>query len=190
MAEVFLRAVRRGQPRAAVETLDAFGADLPEFRAPEAKAKYAILAGGEPKDEAGRAWQRVVAVVDQLKAAEKLLISCPMWNFGIPYRLKQYFDVIVQPGLTFSYSPEKGYSGLVTGRPAALLLARGGDYSPGTRAAAMDMQKPYLETILRFIGFTDIRTVIAQPTLAAGPDAAEETFRRVSAEVQALADGF
>lgn len=51
-----------------------------------------------------------------------------MWNFGIPYRLKQYIDILVQPGYTFSYSPEQGYTGLVN-KPAAVVYARGGDYS-------------------------------------------------------------
>ena len=57
--------------------------------------------------------------IEQFVNADKFLLAIPMWNFGIPYRLKQYLDVILQPGYTFSFSPETGYSGLVTGKPAA-----------------------------------------------------------------------
>ena len=53
-----------------------------------------------------------------------------MWNFGIPYILKHYIDLIVQPGLTFSFSPSEGYKGLVTGKPVTVVYARGGAYGP------------------------------------------------------------
>ena len=112
-------------------------------------------------------------MVDQLKRSDALLLSSPMWNFSIPYRLKQYIDVIAQPGLTFKYSPEAGYEGLITGRPARLILARGGDYATA-EAAAMDMQRAYLEMILGVIGFADIRTIGGEPTLMGGPEVAEQ----------------
>ncbi len=170
-----------------VDTLDLFADSIPEFRAPEAKAKYAVLAGGEPADEAQIAWQAVIDVINRLRACDALLISSPMWNFSIPYRLKQYIDVIVQPGLTFSYSPETGYQGLITGRPAALILARGADYAK-PQARHLDMQRPYLELILGFIGFTDIHSVIVEPTLEAGPERASQSAARASEEALALAE--
>ncbi|HOF17385.1 MAG TPA: NAD(P)H-dependent oxidoreductase [Phycisphaerae bacterium] len=152
-------------PGVAVETLDLFRADLPPFDAPYAAAKYAVLGGATPADDAQRAWKRVIELADHFKSFDGYVFSAGMWNFGIPYRLKHYLDLVVQPGLTFSYSPQKGYQGLVTGKPAVLALARGADYSPGSGAEAMDMQRPYLEAILRFIGFADIRTIVVQPTL-------------------------
>src|SRR5512141_2414129 len=115
--------------------------------------------------EEARAWQHVVETVDRFKSADKVLVSSPMWNFGIPYRLKQYIDVIVQPSLTVAYSPEKGYTGLVTGRPMMLLLARGGVYRPGNPLETFDFQETYLRSIFGFIGFTDIRSVVIQGTL-------------------------
>ena len=53
------------------------------------------------------AWAGVRAIVDRFKSADKLLISVPMWNFGIPYALKHYIDVITQPGLTFAWTPRQ-----------------------------------------------------------------------------------
>jgi len=97
-----------------------------------------------------------------------------MWNFGIPYRLKQYIDLLVQPSYTFAFDPEKGYSGLVTGKPAFVAYARGGEYAEGTEAAAFDFQKKYLETVLGFIGFTEIQSVVVEPTLHGGPEVAKE----------------
>jgi FMN-dependent NADH-azoreductase len=88
-----------------------------------------------------------------------------MWNFSIPYKLKHYLDVLIQPGLTFSFSPESGYKGLVTGKPVFVALARGGEYPPGSPAEAWDFQFKYIVAALEFIGFTDIRVVMTEPTL-------------------------
>jgi FMN-dependent NADH-azoreductase len=87
-------------------------------------------------------------------------------NAPIPSKLKHYIDIITQPGLSFSFSPETGYSGLVTGKPAAVIYARGGEYSSSDAAAGMDFQKRYLEMWLGFIGFTDITSILVEPTLS------------------------
>jgi FMN-dependent NADH-azoreductase len=188
VAEEFLKSCLAGGQPTTVETLDLFDGSLPQFRAPEAAAKYEILAGEPPQGEAAGAWKRVAEVVAQLESANTILISCPMWNFGIPYPLKQYFDVIVQPGLTFSYSPEEGYSGLLREKTAVLILARGGAYVPGTDTGPLDMQRPYLEQILGFIGVTDIRTVVVEPTQLGGPEAAEEAVRRAVSAARSIAE--
>ncbi len=88
-----------------------------------------------------------------------------MWNFSIPYKLKHFIDVITQPGLTFSFSPETGFQGLVTGKSVTAVYSRGGEYD-NEAAKCMDFQKPYLELVLGFIGFKDINSIIIEPTLA------------------------
>ena len=188
VAREFLDAFWSAHPQWTIEALDLFEHEIPAFTAPEARAKYAVLAGKEPEDDDARAWKEVIEVIDQFKRADVLLLSTPMWNFSIPYRLKQYIDVIVQPGLTFNYSPDTGYEGLVTGRPARLILARGGDYSTD-ETAAMDMQKSYLELVLGFIGFTDIHSVVVEPTLLGGPEVAEQKIKAASAEARSIAAG-
>ena len=185
-AEAFIDAFLKAHRDYGVETLDLFRTDIPVFQAPQAAAKYDVLAGKEPAGPAEQAWKVVIDTINHFKTADLLVISSPMWNFSIPYRLKQYIDVIVQPALTVSYSPQEGYKGLVTGRPAVLVLARGGTYTPGSPDAAYDMQKPYLEGILRFIGFTDIRTVIVEPTLA-GEEAAAKALAAAKTQATALA---
>jgi FMN-dependent NADH-azoreductase len=189
-AEAFLESYRESHPGDRVDTLDLAKDPIPDFLELVARGKYRILHGQPHSREEAEAWKAVVAEIERLKKADKLLISSPMWNFGIPYRLKQYLDVIVQPGYTFAYSPEKGYTGLVTGRPALLILARGGEYLPGTGAAAFDFQRPYLEFILRFIGFTDISTILVEPTLMAGPKVADEKLAKAIEEARAKARKF
>jgi FMN-dependent NADH-azoreductase len=182
-ARAFLQEFGRAHPQWRVDHIDLAADCIPAFTAPAAKAKYTVLNGQMPADEAGWAWKDVFNLIDRFKSADAYLISSPMWNFGLPYRLKQYIDNLVQPALTFSYSPQTGYKGLVTGKPAVLVLARGGSYGSDP---ASDFQRPYLEMILRFIGFTDIRSVLIEPTLA-GVEPAEKALQQAIGQARELA---
>jgi FMN-dependent NADH-azoreductase len=170
-----------------IETIDLWKTDLPHFDFTAASGKYKILRGMEHSREEAQAWEAVTRLIDHLKSADKLVVSAGMWNFSIPYRLKQYLDIIVQPGLTFSFDPERGYSGLVTGKPLQLILASGGEYPVGTPAAGYDFQKPYLEMIFGFIGFTDIHTLRVEGTLT--PDA-DSNLEKVIGEARAAGKTF
>ena len=190
LARRFLDELRKHDPALRIDRLDVFAENLPDFAAPAAKAKYAVMAGKTPADEAERAWEALMPYIDRLKSADKVVLSAPMWNFGNPYRLKQWFDLVSQPGLTFRYSPEEGYVGLVTGKPLALLLARGGDYSLESGAAAYDKQLPYLRDQFAFIGFGQPSTIFVQPSLQAGPDVAAAKLEAAYAEAAKLAQVF
>lgn len=189
-AEAFLESYLESHPGDTVDTLNVAEDAIPEFLGLAARGKYRILHGESHSQKEADAWKVVEAEIERFKKADRLVISSPMWNFGIPYRLKQYFDVIVQPGYTFSYSPEKGYTGLVTGKPAMLFLARGGEYPAGTDAAAFDFQRPYLEGILQFIGFTDISMVVVEPTLLGGPQLAEQKLSEAITAAREKAKSF
>lgn len=187
VAEAFLQAYKEKNPGDLVMTMDLFHAELPPFDGLVVQAKYNILHGRVHSPQELAAWRKVEGLIKEFKAAQKYLWSLPMWNFGIPYRLKHYLDILVQPGYTFSYSPEKGYQGLVSGKPAALICARGGAYTAKTEAQAMDFQLPYMELILRFMGFTDIRKIIVEPTLQEGPQAAEKARQEALALARSMA---
>jgi len=182
LVQTFLETYKDLNPADVVEKLDLWDADLPHFDFTAASGKYKVIRGLPHSETEAQAWRRVVEQVDQLKAAEKVLVSSGMWNFSLPYRLKQWIDVIVQPGLTFSFDPEKGYVGLITGKPLQLLLASGGEYPAGTDLASLDFQKPYLETIFGFIGFTDIRALRVEGTLSPAADRNLEKIRQAVVE--------
>jgi len=188
-AEAFLESYLDAHPGDTVETLDLAG-DIPEFDALAVSGKYRLLHGEVHTEAESDAWKAVLGEIERFKDADKIVLSVPMWNFGIPYRLKQYFDVIVQPGSTFSYSPDTGYTGLVTGKPAVLVLARGGEYAPDTPGAAYDKQKPYLEGILGFIGFTDVDSIVIEPTLMGGPEIAQQKLDEAIVEARERAKNF
>jgi FMN-dependent NADH-azoreductase len=161
-AKAFLTAYQQKNLQDKIITIDLFKQTLPEFDNSTAEAKYAIMHGKEKTAEQVKKWAKIEKIIEQFKSADKYLISTPMWNFSIPYKLKHYLDIVVQPGYTFAVS-DAGYKGLAGGKPICLILARGASYENDSPIA---FQKKYLEFILGFIGFTDIKTVICQPMLA------------------------
>ncbi|MGD8371294.1 MAG: NAD(P)H-dependent oxidoreductase [Syntrophobacterales bacterium] len=189
IAKTFISEYERTHPGDTVETLDLWSITLPEFDGHVIDSKYFILHGLEHTDEQRQAWSRVESIISQFADADKYLFSLPMWNFGIPYKLKHYIDVIVQPGYTFSFSPEEGYRGLVTGKPIAAIYARGGAYGSGTGAEAYDLQRPYLEHILGFIGFGDFQTILVEPMLGS-PEDKEKGMAAAREQAKAIAAGF
>jgi len=188
VAKAFLDAYQTANPNDEIVTLDLWDKELPEFDGYTIDAKYQVLHGQDFDAEQQKAWQAVVDVCEEFKSADKYVISLPMWNFGIPYKLKHYIDVIAQPGQTFHFSPESGYSGLVTGKPLLAIYARGGDYHT-EQAAPMDFQKSYLGFLLGFLGFQDIQEIVIEPTLAAPADVASTVDSAVEAAIK-LASSF
>ena len=137
---------------------------LPDLDGAALAAKYAILAGQELSEREHSAWQSIRQLVARLDQADALVISTPMWNFGIPYRLKHWFDLVTQPGLSFSFDPKSGYAPLLRDRPVAVILASAGDYSQGPSWGRPDLASPYLQAALAFIGLRNSTIVRVGPT--------------------------
>lgn len=180
VATAFLDAYREANPKDEIVTLDLWEKKMPEFDGFTIDAKYQVLHGQSFDADQQAAWQSVVDVCDEFKSADKYVMSLPMWNFGIPYKLKHYIDVIAQPGQTFSFSPETGYAGMVTGKPIVTIYARGGAYS-SEESAGMDFQKGYLQFLLGFIGFNDIHEILVEPTLGGPNDVAKVEVDAIAA---------
>jgi FMN-dependent NADH-azoreductase len=165
VADAFVSAYRKARPADEVTVMNLFKEELPAFDGFTLNAKYAVLNGLKHTPQEQAAWGKVTRIADEFKSYDKYVLAVPMWNFSIPYKLKHYLDVLIQPTLTFSFSPDAGYKGLVTGKPAFVAFARGGEYPAGSPAEAYDFQSKYVQTALGFIGFTDVRVVMAEPTL-------------------------
>jgi FMN-dependent NADH-azoreductase len=165
IARAFLEEYKKEHPNDEVVELDLWKKKLPEFDGDVIDSKYAILHGHPHTEKQRGAWKQVEEVIDEFKNADKYVFSLPMWNFGIPYKLKHYFDVLVQPGYTFT-ADQEGYKGLVTNKPILVVYSRGGAYGTETGAQGLDLQKKYMETILNFIGFENFKSLVIEPTLA------------------------
>lgn len=106
-------------------------------------------------DEAGLALSN--ELIDELFSADVIVIESPMYNFSIPSMLKAWIDHILIARKTFRYT-ENGPEGLVKGKKAILILSKGGVYREEP-AKSLDYQEGYLQTILNFIGITDIEII-------------------------------
>ncbi len=122
-------------------------------------------------------------LVDELFAADVIVIAAPMINFTIPSSLKAWIDYVARAGRTFRYS-EKGPEGLVTGKQVIVVGARGGVYADGN---AMDFQIPYLKSVLGFLGMTDV-DVLGVDGTAYGPDVAEKAVAAATAKLHTQCD--
>src|SRR6267142_1077967 len=122
-------------------------------------------------------------LIDELFAADIIVLAVPMHNFGPPSTLKAWIDHVVRLGRTVSYS-QKGPEGALKGKRVILVVARGGVYSDGP-AKPLDFQVPYLRAILGFIGLTDIEVVQVEGVAvsAIGPEKAMASAMARSAEV-------
>ncbi len=124
------------------------------------------------------------AAVDELLAADTIIISTGLINFSISSTLKSWIDHIARAGRTFSYGKD-GPRGHVTGKKVYIVLASGGVYSEGP-AVQLDHAVPYLRTALGFIGLTDIE-VIRVEGVGMGPEATDSALKRATVRVDQLA---
>ena len=127
-------------------------------------------------------------LIQELAAADTVVIGAPMYNFTIPSQLKAWIDHIIIAGKTFRYS-ETGAQGLAGGKKVIIASSRGGLYAPGTPQAANDFQERYLRTVLGFIGIEDIDIVRAEG-LGFGPEHREAAMRAALASVPSVVARF
>ena len=124
------------------------------------------------------------ALVSQFLAADVVVIGAPLYNFTIASQLKSWIDRIAQAGRTFTYT-DKGPKGLAVGKTVIVALSRGGVYSTSAGGQAMEHQETYLQTVLGFLGVTDIRFVRAEG-MGMGDDAKAQAIAAAELEIKAL----
>lgn len=166
VADAYLKALQARAPYLEVDTIELWEARLPEFDGNRANAKLAIITQQQHSATQKTAWDEITEIAQRFIAADVYLFAVPMWNGGIPYRLKQYIDIIHQPGLLFGLDPAKGYFGLLKNKKAVLAYTSGA-YSPSmpTPAFGVDHHSTYMRAWLNQAGVTDVAEIRYQPTL-------------------------
>ena len=165
IAQAYIEQAKKNISDLELNHINPWSLDLPEFNGDMLDAKYSVIRGDNPSDAEVSAWSNVKSIFDEFNNADHYLFSVPMWNFNIPYKLKHYIDIVTQPGMSWSYTPEDGYKGLMTDKTATIIYATGDGYSEGTGFESFDMQKPYVNLWLTFLGFKQIEKVVIDRTL-------------------------
>ncbi|HBC0003332.1 TPA: FMN-dependent NADH-azoreductase [Vibrio parahaemolyticus] len=120
-------------------------------------------------------------LIEEVKAADTLVIAAPMYNFTIPTQLKNWIDLIARAGVTFKYT-ENGVQGLIEGKKAIVVTTRGGIH----KDSPTDNVTPYLRTVLGFVGITDVEFVYAE-ALNMGEDAASKGISDAQSQLATMA---
>jgi FMN-dependent NADH-azoreductase len=148
-------------------------------------AHLAAFQGGAVSDAAlGQDLATGAAYLDDLFAADIIVIGAPMYNFSIPSQLKGWIDRVCVAGRTFKYGAN-GPEGLVTGKKVFVASARGGIYSDSGPMASLDHQENYLLGVLAFIGLADV-TIIRAEGLALGEESKNTALAQAKSRIEAL----
>lgn len=178
LARHALDRIRQADPQAEVTVRDLGANPVPYFDAATAGALFTAPEARTPEQ------QRVVALSDELIAelfaADRVVFAVPIYNFGVPAQLKSYFDLVARAGVTFRYTAE-GPEGLVKGKQATVLYARGG-VAEGT---PLDMVTPFLQTFLGFIGLANVEFVAAEG-LKMGDEAQSQGLAQALGKIDVL----
>ncbi len=180
LSDAFVAAWRASHPGAKIVTRDFAIDPVPHL---DSACFQAFLA--KPEERSTEQQARVAysdELIEEVKAADVLVIGLPMYNLGMPSMLKAYFDHIARVGITFRYT-ENGPEGLLSGKKVYVFATRGGRYA-GT---PFDVQTGYVRNFLGFIGITDVEFVYAEglnmgeESKAAGLNTAHAELARIAA---------
>lgn len=185
LAEAFLQHYRRQQPDHEIDDVNVFDAQAnPDFGAIHAFHKLAPLFQEEQTEEGRLAWMGTERLIENFDRADKIILSCPMWNYSVPWAMKRYLDNLMQPGRTFGFDREtRQHIGLLRDRPIQLILTR----SSTETGALPDFQLPYLQFIFESLGMKDLRVLSACATTQPSAEARLAYVESFLPEVEAAA---
>jgi FMN-dependent NADH-azoreductase len=159
LTEKFVEAWKQQNPDGAIITRDLTATRLPLITDEWTHAAFSDPATLTPAQQ--EALSISDEMVEELLAADTIVIGAPMYNLTVSAPLKAWIDQIVRVGRTFLHSPA-GPEGVLKGKKVVVLTSRGGSFRPGTITAQYDHQEPYLRHILGFVGLTDVTFIHAE----------------------------
>ena len=177
LGDAFIASLKEQHPGAELIVRDLAADPVPHLDA----ARFSAFMTKDRTEEQDAVVRYSDRLIEELKRADIVVLGLPMYNFGVPSQLKAYFDHIARAGVTFKYTAN-GAVGLLTGKKAYVLAARGGVYA-GTPA---DTQTPYVRDFLAFLGISDVEFVHAEG-LAISAESRERALAAAHASLRRLA---
>ncbi len=166
LGQAFLATWRAAHPQGHVNVRDV-GHEPPPF-VTEAWVEGAFAPSADQSPAARAAIAVSNRYVDELLAADQLVITTPIYNLSLPAALKAWIDQIVRVGRTVAIN-SAGFEGLAKNKRALVIVASGSDFRPTSPGGAYNFLEPYLRAVLGFIGITDVQFVYAHSQNAGNP---------------------
>ncbi len=176
LAEYFLDRIRERYPDIEIETIDLSDYGLPELDEAYVDAREKLQAAEPLTPAEVRLWGLIQAEIIQFESADLYLFSTPTWNFSIPYKLKQYIDVITQPGSAYTVKADGSTEGNLDDKPVVLLFASG-EASQVPDKMAVNNLISYWKRWTGFVGLESTEIGISVTDMAADQNAALQSAR-------------
>jgi len=183
LADAFVAKWRVRDPQVAIVRRDLAATPIPQLDETTIEGFYASPEKMDARLQAATALSD--ALIAELRAADILLASLPMYNFSMPAALKAWIDQVVRIGHTFAYDGAN-FTGLLPGKRAYVMLAYGvGGYLDGGPFAAADFAQPHLKTLFNFLGIADVAFVGVEAT-ASDAATVEANVAKAHAQIDRL----
>ncbi|WP_349407505.1 FMN-dependent NADH-azoreductase [Pseudalkalibacillus sp. SCS-8] len=190
VGEEFIQTYREANPNDEVIRLNLYDYDIPYIDT-DVFNGWGKLQQGQAYEELSLDEQdkvrRINVLTEQFKKADKYVFVTPLWNFGVPPKMKAYIDTISIAGSTFKYT-ENGPVGLLENKKALHIQARGGIYSEGP-AAELEMGDRYIKAVMGFLGVDDYNSIIIEGH-AMMPDKTDEIKAEAMDKAKTIAQTF
>ncbi|KQB42641.1 FMN-dependent NADH-azoreductase [Flavobacterium aquidurense] len=159
LGKAIIEKIQQKYPNSTLDELNLTELDIPHLN-PESLRKLFTPADFLNKEET-----ESVAfsnnLLQQLLAADIVVIGAPLYNFTIPSTLKAWIDHITRPGITFGYGADGRPTGLIKDKKVYVAMSSGGVYSEGA-GKVNDFVVPYLQAFLGFLGMTNLTAFRAE----------------------------
>jgi FMN-dependent NADH-azoreductase len=190
LTKSFIEACKSENASIIVDTLNVWHERLPEFDYEAIGAKYKAVKHETMTEAESKVWERIQLLIQRFQNADRLVLGTPMWNFGLPYKLKQLIDLVAQRNYLFTYDG-KQYGPLLNIEKAIVVYTRGSRYLEGTSIPpSFDHEAPYLDFWLRLIGVRDLRSVIVDNAWNRDRQESEASLAKGKATLEQLVEWF
>jgi FMN-dependent NADH-azoreductase len=161
LTKSFIAACKSDNTSVVVDTLNVWHEWLPEFDYEAIGAKYKAVKHEKMTEAESDVWERIQSLIQRFQNADRIVIGTPMWNFGLPYKLKHLIDLVAQRNYLFAHDGEQ-YDPLLNVEKAVIVYTRGSRFLEGTPTppSRFDHQATYLDFWLQLVGVRDLQSVI------------------------------
>lgn len=190
VGQAFLEAYRHEAPDHEIINLDLYKMNIPHIDADVLNGWGKLQKGMEFESLTAEEKSKIGAInklADQFVEADKYIFVTPMWNFSFPPLMKAYIDTICIAGKTFKYT-EEGPVGLLSGKRAVHIQARGGIYSEGP-AVEKEFGDRYLRAIMDFVGIENVDSIVVEG-MNQMPNEAESIKEKAMARAREIVKDF